>query len=221
MNKALKVHGVMVSPYTARVFLALGLKGLDYQALAPADMRSSEYLAMNPMGKMPVLDDNGLLLAESEVINEYLEETYPQVPLLPADPEGRARVRTLDRITDLYTMDVSLSIYRAMFRKEKDPGVIQPILDDSVRILSLYEHYLGEGPFAWQAQPTLADCALLPVLKCFADGFAGLDRADLWQNARKCSALWDHLGSHELTAGFVEEFSQALYDFAKARLSPS
>ena len=81
--------------------IALALKGLDYQALpvnliaAPGgEHRQPAYLAINPQGRVPALrTDDGELLIQSPAIIEYLEERYPQVPLLPEDLAARAHVR--------------------------------------------------------------------------------------------------------------------------------
>lgn len=82
-----------------RVRIALALKGLDYQALpvnliAPpgGEHRQPAYLALNPQGRVPALrTDDGALLIQSPAIIEYLEERYPQLPLLPDDLVARAR----------------------------------------------------------------------------------------------------------------------------------
>jgi len=84
-----------------RVRIALNWKGLSYQALPThflkngGEHRAPEFLERNPQGLIPVLDDGGILLAQSLAIIEYLEERYPEPPLLPRAPEPRARARSL------------------------------------------------------------------------------------------------------------------------------
>jgi glutathione S-transferase len=83
-------------PYCARVRIALLEKGLDYETVE-VDLtdRPSWLVELNPpKGRVPVLDD-GFTLPESEVIMAYLEDRYPEPPLLPADPGGRAQARLL------------------------------------------------------------------------------------------------------------------------------
>src|SRR5688572_13426938 len=95
------LYGYYRSTSSYRVRIALALKGLDYQALpvnliAPSggEHRQPAYLALNPQGRVPTLrTDDGALLIQSPAIIEYLEERYPQVPLLPDDLLARARVR--------------------------------------------------------------------------------------------------------------------------------
>jgi maleylacetoacetate isomerase len=89
---------------TFRVRIALNLKGLAYDPvtveLHAGDQHKPEFRAINPMGALPVLvDDDGTSLDQSLPIIEYLEERYPEPPLLPKDAAGRARVRALAQMT--------------------------------------------------------------------------------------------------------------------------
>jgi maleylacetoacetate isomerase/maleylpyruvate isomerase len=83
------------------VRIALKLKGLDYDYVPVQLVRGGgeqfapEYRALNPAGLVPALDDDGAILTQSLAIIEYLEEKYPLPALLPADANGRARVRAL------------------------------------------------------------------------------------------------------------------------------
>lgn len=90
-------------PYCARVRIALAEKGLDYETVqVDLSDRPQWLLELNPpRGRVPVLDD-GFTLPESEVIMEYLDEAYPERPLLPADRPARGRARFLvHRFDDL------------------------------------------------------------------------------------------------------------------------
>ncbi len=96
----LVLHNFFRSSTSIRVRAALNLKGLSYtyQAhhLRKGEQRSADYLAINPQGLVPALVlDNGTTLTQSLAIIEYLDETYPEPPLLPADPVERAQVRAL------------------------------------------------------------------------------------------------------------------------------
>ncbi len=96
----MKLYSYFRSSASYRLRIALNLKGLtyDYQAvnLLAGEQQSEEYLALNPLGLVPTLQlDNGEILIQSSAVLEYLEESYPQPPLLPADALARARVRAI------------------------------------------------------------------------------------------------------------------------------
>ena len=91
----LRLCGFHISNYHNKVRIALLEKGIEHVDDASCKPSQDEaFLARSPMGKVPFLElDDGRRLAESDVILEYLEEAYPQKPLLPKDPWQRAKVR--------------------------------------------------------------------------------------------------------------------------------
>jgi len=96
-----RLHHYYRSSASYRVRIALNLKGLAYETVAidlkpgVSAQRSAEYLALNPQGLVPVLQDGAVTLTQSLAIIEYLDETHPAPPLLPRAPAARARVRGL------------------------------------------------------------------------------------------------------------------------------
>jgi glutathione S-transferase len=97
----LRLHGFASSNYHNIVKLVLLEKRLEFEEITTYPPADEAYRAMNPTGKYPCLEtEDGSLLGESKVILNYLEETYPAVPLLPADPLSRARVRELMEIVE-------------------------------------------------------------------------------------------------------------------------
>ena len=97
---SLKLHNFFRSSTSTRLRAALNLKGLDYDyipyVLRDGETRTPEYLEKNPQGLVPTLEkEDGSFLTQSLAIMEWLEETHPKPALLPADADGRARVRAL------------------------------------------------------------------------------------------------------------------------------
>jgi maleylpyruvate isomerase len=99
----LRLHNFFRSSTSTRVRVALNLKGLAYDyvpyVLRDGQTRTPEYLAKNPQGLVPTLErEDGSFLTQSMAIIEWLDETHPTPPLLPADADGRARVRALSQL---------------------------------------------------------------------------------------------------------------------------
>lgn len=81
-----------------RVRIALELKGIRYEYVSTKSLAKGEYRRINPQGLMPALEIDGRLVAQSGAILELLEELYPELPLLPAEPLERAEVRAFSQL---------------------------------------------------------------------------------------------------------------------------
>jgi glutathione S-transferase len=103
-------------PYCARVRIVLAEKGIEYETVE-IDLRDRPawIYEKNPIGKVPVIEEDTFVLPESEVIMEYLEERYPEPALLPADPAARA----IDRLR-IYRFDNALGDAYYAFRRGED-----------------------------------------------------------------------------------------------------
>ncbi len=156
-----------------RVRIALALKGLDYDYrpvhLAKNEQFNESYQAVSAARLVPLLRDGDQVLTQSLAIIEYLEETHPQPPLLPADAAGRARVRAL-------AMDIACEIHplnnlRVLRYLVRDLKVSE---DDKNR---WYRHWVESGlevvdrrlaavpsRYCHGDAPTLADCVLVPQI---------------------------------------------------------
>lgn len=90
-----------------RVRIALNLKGLSYEYVAVGSLAAGEYRRLNPQGLIPALDEDGQIIAQSTAILEYIEETHPLPPLLPADPIARAQARAFAQLitSDLHPIN--------------------------------------------------------------------------------------------------------------------
>jgi maleylpyruvate isomerase len=169
----MKLHGYFRSSAAYRVRIALNLKGLSADHL-PHHLRKGEqrdpaYLAINPQGLVPTLqDDRGVVLTQSLAIIEWLNETHPEPPLLPADPLRRAQVRAFAMVVACDTHPVQNLKVLARLRELGLP-------DEQVTGWAAWANREGltacetlitsvRGPFCFGAEPTMADLCLVPQL---------------------------------------------------------
>jgi glutathione S-transferase len=115
---AITLYSADECPYCVRTRLVLNGKGIDHE-LVEIDLRDKPawLRELNPRNRVPVLDEDGAVLWESEALNEYLKETRPDPPMMPADAAGRARVRSLMRRFE----DLADAYYAA--RRGEDGGL--------------------------------------------------------------------------------------------------
>lgn len=137
----MKLYTYFRSSAAYRVRIALHLKGIAYESL-PVDLRpgahrQADYLAVNPQGLIPALEDGGAVVSQSLAVIEYLEETHPQPPLLPGPALDRARVRSmaLAIACDIHP----LNNLRVLNHLRSQLG------QDEAAVDTWYRHWIGEG----------------------------------------------------------------------------
>jgi glutathione S-transferase len=161
----MKLYNVNLSNFATKSRLVIYEKGLNVEMtpIPGGQLSSAEYAQINPLGKTPALDADGLLIPESEVINEYLEDKYPTPALLPKSAEGRAKVRILTRFHDLYLEPPLRALFGQMNPKTRDEKIVGEKVTDLKRRIDQLEKMLADGGFASGSDFTLADCALAPT----------------------------------------------------------
>jgi glutathione S-transferase len=183
-----------VSNFAAKVEIALRMKGLAFEALPPpGGYGSAAYKAVVPAGTIPAIVHDGLVLSESETIVEYLDEAFPEPPILPEGAAARARCRQLARFHDTRFEPPLRALFPHMAPAGRDPAIV-------TQQLELFRTRLADlaamaAPSPWLAGPvlTLADLPYPPTLLM-------------------ARLMLEHLGSNlELPAGLV-----AWHDLATA-----
>jgi maleylacetoacetate isomerase len=168
------LYGYWRSSSSYRVRIALNLKGIAYRQQAVhlvqdgGQQNLPAYRAINPLGLVPALVHGNRAIVQSVAICEYLEEVFPQPPLLPADAAGRARVRAIvqtiaSEIQPLNNLGVLRHLERDM--GQPDAAVRRWYAHWIERGFAALETWLGEaasGGFCHGEGPTLADCFLVP-----------------------------------------------------------
>jgi glutathione S-transferase len=163
----IKLYDFKSSPNCQRVKVVLAEKNLPYE-IVPIDLRKQEqktpeYLKLNPYGKVPVLVDDGTVLYESCIINEYLNEKYPNPPLMPADLGKRAKARILTDygLAHLDGPYQKLRMETTKDPKEQNPQVIDAAKSDLRKLLQHLEKEIDNQPYL-VGDFSLVDAALLP-----------------------------------------------------------
>lgn len=175
MTDELCLHSYWRSSAAYRVRIGLNLKGLRYD-IAPVhllrdggEQRKPEFVAHNPQKLVPVLQHGKRMLRQSLAILEYLDEMWPEPPLLPATARERQRVRALAQViaSDIHP----LNNLRVMQYFEHEWGVPQPERENWIRhwiedgfeaFEALLQNHPATGHFCDGHAPSLADCCLIP-----------------------------------------------------------
>lgn len=166
---AITLYSYWRSSAAYRVRIALNLKALDYDivpvSLAPgvAEHRKEKFRKKNPQMLVPFLEDGDIGIAQSMAILEYLEETYPDVPLLPSAEPLRSRVRSFCNLIacEIHPLNNLRVMQYIKSEFDADPTA------------NWYAHWINEGfnaaetiasdgPFVFGREPTLADVLLVP-----------------------------------------------------------
>jgi len=167
----LRLHGYWRSTAAYRVRIGLNLKGLAYEQAAhdlrTGAQRDPGYLALAPQGLVPALETPTGVFTQSLAILEWLEERFPQPPLLPADPDRRAVVRAMAELVacDIHPLN-NLRVLNALRAElgadqaQVDAWIARWIADGFEALEQLIAQH--GGAFAYGDAPTLADCCLVP-----------------------------------------------------------
>ncbi|HEX5263897.1 MAG TPA: glutathione S-transferase family protein, partial [Phenylobacterium sp.] len=161
----MKLYSGDLSPYSARVRMQIYAKGItDIPFERPANFGMPAFRQENPIGRIPVLDIDGDLMPESEVIAEYLEEIYPRPSMLGSTPRETAHIRTLARIGDVYLMNNMFMLSPQSRAKTRNDGIVELLGGQVVRNIKALDRMIGTDGFAACGRLTMADCALTPAL---------------------------------------------------------
>lgn len=128
----MKLHGAYGSPYVRKVLFVLAVKQLPFEHIQqlPASFTGDrEYLKINPLGKIPSLQDGDLTVCDSTVICEYLEDAYPEHAVYPADVPGRARARWLEELAGSRVTEYAAGIF---FQRLMRPRILKQEPDEAL-----------------------------------------------------------------------------------------
>lgn len=189
------LYGAKLSPFVMRPVLAARAKGHE---LEPQDfeggIKSPAYLALSPMGKMPLLVDGDFALPESQPITDYLDRVLPGPKLAPDEPRAAARCRLIVRITDVYMVPHLGGLFG-----RAGPEGVAPAKAGVGEALGYIEHYrVASDDFIVGGSFTVADAALIPLF-FFLDALDGsLQTRALVAERPGLAAWWERAKASDL-----------------------
>ncbi len=172
---SVELFSLPVSTYSTKVRLLLELKGIPYTvAPPPGGYSTPEYMQLVPLGTIPAMKVEGQYLSESDVIMEYIEESYPEKPLLTGTPLDRAKHRFLARYHDLWLEPHLRRTFAHVDPVARVQSELDTHLDKFEQRIQKLEELFEPQPFMVGREIGYADCAfpatlalaeiLLPVL---------------------------------------------------------
>jgi glutathione S-transferase len=182
----IKLYTFPPSTNSRKVRIALLEKGLEFERinidLSKREQKNPDYLKIHPFGQVPALDDEGFIIYDSTVINEYLEDEYPYPSLMPKDSEGRARARLMEDFRDTHFNLYFVHLIQEM-RKPEGERDAQRIDNARAELTKAFERIESElngndylaGPFS------LADVAFMSNIELL-DRFAISVDANKYKN---------------------------------------
>jgi glutathione S-transferase len=156
-------------PYGMKVRIVLAEKDMDCE-IVTVDMQSGqhrqpEFLKLNPFGRVPVLVDEGCVIYDSTIINEYLDDEYPEPALRPADSDERARMRLLEDYADTaFTLPaMALQTELSKAPTARDEARVKAARDVVVKALEMLNRQLEGKEYLASEEFSLADVAFAPM----------------------------------------------------------
>ncbi len=169
-----RIVGSFLSPYVRKVLVSLETKGVPYEVdpIVPF-LGNDEFSALSPLRRVPVFVDDRVTLCDSTVICEYVEDRWPQPPLLPQDAVARARSRWFEEFADTRMGDVFIWRFYAQFTVRRllhglppDEAVVRKARDEEIP--AVFDYLEREAPadgFLCGAAPCIGDVAVASMVR--------------------------------------------------------
>ena len=159
------LYALPISNFCSKVAIVLRHKEIPHKIFPPPNgYGSPEYKLVVPTGKIPGLVDGELVLSESEAINEYLEECYPDPMMLPGDPKKRAQLRQLSRHHDLAVEPIIRSLFGQVSPQTRNTEVLRAKAAELQKQLIVLAELADPQPFLVTSDMSLADVGYAPTL---------------------------------------------------------
>lgn len=217
VGKAMKLYTGDLSPYSAKVRMQIYAMGIedDIQFDLPESFvalffrgRLKEF---SPLGRIPILEvGDGDLIPESEVIAEFLDDSYPDRALLGAAPRERAAVRLVSRIADIYLMNNLFLALSQLDPATRVDATRDLLVAQVVRGMEALDKHIGVGDFAVGDSLTRADCTLVPALFMCETTLPSLGAENPALGSENVTSYWAKITRNEHAARVIDEMTRGL-----------
>lgn len=205
----MKLYQMDISPFTARCRLAIYAKGVEdkVEIIDPGSVKTAEYKAINPMGKIPALvTADGQAIPESDVICEYLEDMFPTPGLTPAD---KANLRLVSRVADIYVLNAMDPLFEVAKGGPRVPELLTYGVQKTNWGLDRLEEVLV-GPYAAGENLTYADGTVIAAIFYLLGVGKAFGVGDAIDNRPKLNAYWKFIQTNEHAARIIKEMQDAM-----------
>lgn len=212
----MKLYSRPLSPYSSIVRGVAYLKDVPLKIMTPplGFPIPEEFRRISPLNRIPVLiTGSGVTIVESSVIAEYLEEHFPEPPLLPVDSKHRALVRMFTRIADLDVLTPTMKLFELYSSAPRDNDAIDAHFKTLRHGLRAVEARMAYGPYALGDQLTMADAWLAPIRFIFNNFRRMTGRIDLLDACPKFNAYESIATQHPVLSLVWSEMNDGLKIF--------
>lgn len=212
----MKLYTGDLSPYSAKVRMQIYAMGIedevtfDFPRSLIVKFYQGKMREFSPIGRIPILEVDDGIIPESEVIAEYLDETFPDKALLGASARENADIRVISRIADIYLMNNIFMALSQMNPKTRVQATLDLLVGQVERGVGALEEHIGTGDYAVGDQLTRADCTLVPALVMCQNTLPGLGAANPIESTTKVKAYWEKIQSNPHAARIIEEMAKGL-----------
>ena len=212
----MKLYTGDLSPYSAKVRMQIYAMGVedqvkfDFPRSLVAKFFQGKLREFSPIGRIPILELDDGIIPESEVIAEYLDETFADRALLGASPRENADIRLLSRIADIYLMNNIFLALSQLNPKTRVEATRDLLIGQVQRGVGALEEHIGTGDYAVGDRLTRADCTLVPALFMCESTLGGLGAVNPVADTTKVKAYWQKIQTDPHAKRVIEEMARGL-----------
>lgn len=205
----IRLIAVPTSPFAARIKIQAYEKGLDLEIRdIPGGFGSEQLYALNPFGKIPILEVGDQALIESSAIQEYLEDIHPTPSLRGRDAFEAARIRAFVRAVDLYLFPLLFSL-RGM-GASADVSARASVIRELKQVVARLAELCGDKGYVCGDQLSLADCALAPAYFYTKLFLAAQGAESPFLEHKVFCDWWDKVGEEKSVIRVFDELREAI-----------